>query len=224
MVAWNKLGKTSLFGLDAEFCVDGGNHNLYALGIKNFDVPTFVDYTANLTALWASNPETQPSSFEIELFPTQAVKSVPDNATAYPYRDIQAQVYVASFVFIFHFMLARYPAPRDSHPSPPKLVHFLPLPISSFLANHPSFPSYQNVHIRLSRQRNRLPIRRHQSQQPRPLRSLRFQQNKRLPFPAGLHELRPWRRRDRGAIWRSQAPKTGGAEEALGSEAKIPLQ
>lgn len=100
VVAWNKLGSTSLFGLDAEFCVDGGNHNLYALGIKNFDVPTFVDYANNLTALWASNPETQPSSFEIELFPTQAVKSVPDNATAYPYRDIQAQVYVASFTFI----------------------------------------------------------------------------------------------------------------------------
>ncbi len=174
MVAWNKLGRTSLFGLDAEFCVDGGNHNLYALGIKTFDVPTFVNYTSELTALWASNPETQPSSFEIELFPTQAVKSVPDDATAYPYRDIQAQVYVASSIFQIHARSLL--CLKDCVPVLFQLftscsLYLYPMELANLLL------PLKNVHLRLSCQRNRLQIHRHQSQQPRPLRPLRLQPN-----------------------------------------------
>ena len=96
VVPWNLLGSSSIFGLDAEFCIDGGNHNLYAVGIKSFDVPTFVEYTNNLTELWAQYPASNESTFEIELFLTQAVLAVPNNATAYPWRDINAQVYVIS--------------------------------------------------------------------------------------------------------------------------------
>jgi len=74
-------------------CQKSVNANLYGLGIKSYNLDTFETFFADWDAFLQANPETQEGSlFYMEAFPTQAVRAVPNNATAYPHRDILAHV------------------------------------------------------------------------------------------------------------------------------------
>ena len=89
---WNKLITQAGFGLDAPVCTKGVPHSGFAAGVKNLSVPTFKTAFAAYADMYQKYPETQGSVLEIEFFPNQAVVAVPNDATAYPWRDINAQV------------------------------------------------------------------------------------------------------------------------------------
>ena len=89
---WNKLLSQAGFGLDASVCVKGVAHSGFAAGVKNLSAPTFINAFAAYNDMYQKYPETQGSVLEIEFFPNQAVVAVPNDATAYPWRDINAQV------------------------------------------------------------------------------------------------------------------------------------
>lgn len=91
-LTWDALLETAGFGLDASVCAKGKPHSGFATGVKNLDAPTFIDAFDKYAAMYAKYPETQGSVLEIEFFPNQAVVAVPDAATAYPWRAINAQV------------------------------------------------------------------------------------------------------------------------------------
>jgi hypothetical protein len=91
-LTWDVLDSSALFGLDADFCINGGLHDLWALGIKTFDVPTHVDFFTKMVNFMNENPGAAGTSYEIEFFSAKAVQAVPDSATAYPHRDITAHV------------------------------------------------------------------------------------------------------------------------------------
>lgn len=65
---------------------------MFSLGIKNIDVATQASVFAKMVQFYDEFPAARGSTLEIEFFPTQAVLAVPDSATAYPWRDAQAQM------------------------------------------------------------------------------------------------------------------------------------
>ncbi|KAF6225126.1 hypothetical protein HO133_010322 [Letharia lupina] len=91
-LTWSSLLETAGFALDASVCAKGKPHSGFATGVKNLSAPTFIDAFDKYGAMYAKYPETQGSVLEIEFFPTQAVLAVPDAATAYPWRAVNAQV------------------------------------------------------------------------------------------------------------------------------------
>lgn len=93
-VTWNNVLSSAFFGTapkDAT-CTKQLYRDVYGLGIKTYDVQTYDTYLSNLQVLYQEYPATQSSVFFIEMFPTQAVRAVSDNATAYPHRDITAHL------------------------------------------------------------------------------------------------------------------------------------
>lgn len=102
----NELFKSALFGLDAALCEDGANRNSYAILVKGYDVPTMIETFNGLSDFYSAFPQAINSSMEIIRLPFQGVQAVPDDATAYPWRDAGGSVYVSpslqSLTFSFH--------------------------------------------------------------------------------------------------------------------------
>ena len=92
MIPWKDVTAQSLFNGDPLACTKGGLHNLYGMGLKTFDVATFKKFTADFTNFFYKFPGARNSFFFLEHFPTQAVLAVPDDATAYPHRDISSHL------------------------------------------------------------------------------------------------------------------------------------
>ena len=67
---------------------------MYSVGTKNLSSPDYISAFAKYDQLFADFPDTRLSTLEIEVFPTQAVVAVADDSTAYPWRDIEAQVMI----------------------------------------------------------------------------------------------------------------------------------
>jgi len=89
MTTWKDQLRTAFFGLSpVGTCAKGHTHNVYGVGLKSYDVPTFNKFFADLQSLYKNTPGTQQSVFFIEAFPNQAAKRVPDERTAYPHRDV----------------------------------------------------------------------------------------------------------------------------------------
>lgn len=86
-IPWRDITTKAFFGTAAADCTKGTNRNVYGSAVKTYDIPTFQTFFASLQELWADTPETRGSVFFIEAFPTQAAVAVPDDQTAYPWRD-----------------------------------------------------------------------------------------------------------------------------------------
>ncbi|RFU27488.1 hypothetical protein B7463_g8856, partial [Scytalidium lignicola] len=93
-LTWDVLDSSAGFGLDAEFCITGGLHSLWAVGVAQIHVPTHIAFFNSIISFLDQYPDARTTSYEIEFFATQAVQAVPDDATAYPYRDIAAHVMI----------------------------------------------------------------------------------------------------------------------------------
>lgn len=89
-VNWDMLDSSARFGLGAAFCVDGEMHNMYSVGVKTLDLQTHLNYFNNLATFYKKFPSAAGSTWQVEFFPTEAVKSVPNSLTAYPHRTIRA--------------------------------------------------------------------------------------------------------------------------------------
>jgi hypothetical protein len=84
---WNRLIKENRFGVDALACMKGGNHSVLGMNLHKFDAATYVNLVDKFDKLYAQNPNLVASILVFELFPNAVTRSVPDKATAYPYRD-----------------------------------------------------------------------------------------------------------------------------------------
>lgn len=93
-VPWEILLTQVGFHLDLAVCDKGQQHSLYSVAIKNLSYPDFIYAFNKFDELFNTYPETLGSTLQIEFFPNQAVLAVPLSSTAYPWRDVQAQVMV----------------------------------------------------------------------------------------------------------------------------------
>lgn len=87
MLPWNRLIKDNRFRVDAMACAKGGNHSVMGMNVYKFDTATYVGLVDKFDSFYAQNPSLIISLLVLELFPNTVTRSVPDEATAYPYRD-----------------------------------------------------------------------------------------------------------------------------------------
>jgi hypothetical protein len=88
MVPWTNVINSSYFGLDGGACNYGQYVNAYTLGAKQTNVTTLSNFLRSYLNYALQNPTVRPS-FVIHRWPQQAVLAVPDDETAYPYRDLK---------------------------------------------------------------------------------------------------------------------------------------
>lgn len=91
VLPWSQINNDTSGGSGVAVCVKGGIHSVFTLGLKNFDVATWISVFKQFSDLVTATPDAGESSILIEFFPNQAVLAVPNEATAYPWRDIQLQ-------------------------------------------------------------------------------------------------------------------------------------
>ncbi|KAI4144670.1 MAG: hypothetical protein LQ341_002600 [Variospora aurantia] len=70
--------------------------NIYTLGLKRIDPPTFESFFAKLDVFWQVNPDFQ-GRLLLQRFPNQAVQAVPDDDTAYGHRDVKTYMNIEGF-------------------------------------------------------------------------------------------------------------------------------
>jgi FAD/FMN-containing dehydrogenase len=90
-VPWKDILSAAAIGEPGSDCVRGLNRDPYSAAIKDFDVPTFVNYFNSLSTFVTANPELRATVWELEVLANQAVVAVPDGETAYHIRDAFAQ-------------------------------------------------------------------------------------------------------------------------------------
>lgn len=93
-MTWNRLLRQLGFQLNDLVCIKGMQHSLYSVATKNLSSPDYIAAFAMYDQLYTDFPDTRGSTLEIEFFPNQAVVAIPLDATAYPWRDVQAQVMI----------------------------------------------------------------------------------------------------------------------------------
>ena len=93
-VPWETFLIQSGFHLDLAVCEKEQQHSLYSVAAKNLSYPDYIYAFSKFDELYTTYPETLGSTLEIEFFPNQAVLAVPLSSTAYPWRDVQAQLMI----------------------------------------------------------------------------------------------------------------------------------
>ncbi|KAL2810523.1 hypothetical protein BJX63DRAFT_422986 [Aspergillus granulosus] len=92
MVPWNTLYSALYFGADSAACKENNHLFSGAAAVSHIDVDAFTAYTTRFTEYWSEHPGVSPAVI-FSRFPNQAVRAVPDEETAYPYRDISTHIY-----------------------------------------------------------------------------------------------------------------------------------
>ena len=67
-------------------------HSVYSLNVYRIDVPTLTDFTNYLSDVFVQNPALQFGIWVIVQYAKRVIKSVPDGATAYPFRGATGYV------------------------------------------------------------------------------------------------------------------------------------
>lgn len=88
MLPWNELETQSKFAVDAASCVKGREHSTYSVNLYDLDIPTLVDIANYMNATYTEQPALDFAILAIVLYAPRVVQSVPDNATAYAYRNV----------------------------------------------------------------------------------------------------------------------------------------
>ncbi|EMR67042.1 putative fad binding domain containing protein [Eutypa lata UCREL1] len=94
MIPWNRLNRENRFGADEASCVPGINGATYGLNVYDIDVPTYVEVFGMYADFYAQNPNLRLATFFREQFGYSAVRQVPDDNTAYPWRDADAYLLI----------------------------------------------------------------------------------------------------------------------------------
>lgn len=90
----NKLLHTAGFGFIP--LIQGASliRSAYSANMKHISGPALQDAFEKMCALYEAHPDARGSAIEMEHFPNQAMAAVPDEETAYPWRDSRNNMYV----------------------------------------------------------------------------------------------------------------------------------
>lgn len=92
-VPWNILYASLFFGTDSTACQGNQHLNSAGQGVKQTDVATFESFFADFVDFYRQYPKIAGATV-ISRFPNNAPVAVPDEDTAYAYRDIKTHLYV----------------------------------------------------------------------------------------------------------------------------------
>lgn len=86
-LAWNKLSSESMFRINAGICVDQQIFDIHGFNLKTFNATTLSASVKKLANFYESQPSGRNTALVLESWPNQATIAVPDDETAYPWRD-----------------------------------------------------------------------------------------------------------------------------------------
>lgn len=86
-IPWKNIEPQSKFGVDAQSCVKGRMHSVYSVNVYQIDVPTLVSFTNYLSDVFTEYPALRFGVWVIVQYANRVITSVPDDATAYPWRN-----------------------------------------------------------------------------------------------------------------------------------------
>lgn len=89
---WNKVSDEWAMGMEKQLSTFGSCYDVHTGHIKTFDLPTFDSHFEALKELWEKYPSTRKSLFVIEDWATKASQEIPDDETAYPWREINCHL------------------------------------------------------------------------------------------------------------------------------------
>ena len=87
VVPWNKLIATAAGGADTAICQKNLSRNTYWANLRNLSAPTFQATFDRVDEFFKKYPEASGTSVNLETFSNQAMAAVPDDSSAYPWRD-----------------------------------------------------------------------------------------------------------------------------------------
>ena len=93
-IPWSDIETQSRYGVDAGSCVKGRLHNVFGLNLYQIDVPSLVEVSNYVTGVYAQYPALEFALLALVKYADRVILEVPDDATAYPYRNTLAYVYV----------------------------------------------------------------------------------------------------------------------------------
>ncbi|KAL4783258.1 hypothetical protein BJX76DRAFT_259533 [Aspergillus varians] len=91
---WNILGANVAFAGDAAGCVKGRIQDFYGVNLRTLSASTWSLVFDKMAAFYESTPAGQVSGVAFETWPNTAAVEVPDEATAYPWRDTSTYVMI----------------------------------------------------------------------------------------------------------------------------------
>ena len=86
-VPWNQLVTIAAGGADALICPKNESHNTYWTTLRNLSGSTFQESFDKLNTFYKTYPSGRATTINLETFPNQATLAVPDDSSAYPWRD-----------------------------------------------------------------------------------------------------------------------------------------
>ncbi|KAI0398686.1 hypothetical protein F4802DRAFT_592432 [Xylaria palmicola] len=98
VVPWNKLLATVGFGIDPMLCIKDIIRNIHSANVRNFSAATWIATFEKMSKFYTEYPTARLSVIQMETFPNQAAFAVPDENTAYPWRDA-----TGNMIFIFAY-------------------------------------------------------------------------------------------------------------------------
>ncbi|KAL2788811.1 hypothetical protein BJX66DRAFT_326833 [Aspergillus keveii] len=88
-VPWNRLTTSAGFGTDAQTCAKGSIHDIHGVNIRDRDAETLREVFELLNTFYAEYPAGRGVGVGLEGWSNEAVVAVPDEETAFPWRDTQ---------------------------------------------------------------------------------------------------------------------------------------
>ncbi|KAF9878632.1 putative fad binding domain protein [Colletotrichum karsti] len=96
-VPWSEITASQGFGmLDAAFCQTAADRSVYGVNVRQLHAATYQSVFEKMRTFFREYPEARGSAIALETWPNQAALAVPDEATAYPWRDAKG-----NFLLVF---------------------------------------------------------------------------------------------------------------------------
>ena len=83
----NKAVQLAAFGVDSLTRVKGHPHSVFGANVKKIDVATWTEVFRRTNALFKETPAARGSSVVLEMYNPEVMMSVPEEHTAWPWRD-----------------------------------------------------------------------------------------------------------------------------------------
>ncbi|ESZ91465.1 hypothetical protein SBOR_8150 [Sclerotinia borealis F-4128] len=94
-IPWTRLYDEFSFGGGKIVCERGANNSNWSVNLYSVDIPAFIRTFQKLADFYADFPESRTTFWAIEKFANPVTLSIPDNETAYPYRNTTMYTFVA---------------------------------------------------------------------------------------------------------------------------------
>ncbi|KAL4930344.1 FAD-binding oxidoreductase [Aspergillus undulatus] len=96
-IPWNHLAAVAAFGSDAAICAPGKTVSIYGVNLRQRDPEAWTSAFVSMAELYENYPAARGSVVVFEIWSNQAVRAIPDEDTAYPWRDADTYVMIQNY-------------------------------------------------------------------------------------------------------------------------------